>query len=110
MIESQTVTLAAPSGTNPPTPPPPPPINVNARRFQRGGLVQGPQGAQGLTGPQGAQGLQGLQGEAGPQGPQGGIRRRPGLKHIAELPNSAANGVRLVPFEFSVDDSYMLVA
>lgn len=40
--------------------------------------------------------------------PQGGIRRRPGLKHIAELPNSAANGVRLVPFEFSVDDSYML--
>ena len=40
--------------------------------------------------------------------PQGGIRRRPGLKHIAELPNTAANGVRLVPFEFSVDDSYML--
>ncbi len=33
---------SAPSGTNPPTPPPPPPINVNARRFQRGGLVQGP--------------------------------------------------------------------
>jgi len=44
--------------------------------------------------------------------PQGGIRRRPGLKHIIELPNtsteSAGNGVRLVPFEFSVDDSYML--
>jgi len=40
--------------------------------------------------------------------PQGGIRRRPGLKHIAELPSSAADGVRLVPFEFSVDDSYML--
>ena len=40
--------------------------------------------------------------------PQGGIRRRPGLKHIAELPSAAANGVRLVPFEFSVDDSYML--
>lgn len=44
--------------------------------------------------------------------PQGGMRRRPGLKHLAELPNSstpsAANGVRLVPFEFSVDDSYML--
>jgi hypothetical protein len=44
--------------------------------------------------------------------PQGGIRRRPGLKHILELPNtsteSAGNGVRLVPFEFSVDDSYML--
>ena len=40
--------------------------------------------------------------------PQGGIRRRPGLKHIVELPSAAANGVRLVPFEFSVDDSYML--
>lgn len=45
--------------------------------------------------------------------PQGGIKRRPGLRHIIELPNSgtesAGNGVRLVSFEFSVDDSYMLV-
>jgi hypothetical protein len=44
--------------------------------------------------------------------PQGGLRRRPGLKHILELPNtstaSAGNGVRLVPFQFSVSDSYML--
>ena len=44
--------------------------------------------------------------------PQGGLRRRPGTKHILELPNSstpsAANGVRLVPFQFSVTDSYML--
>ena len=40
--------------------------------------------------------------------PQGGIRRRPGLKYMAELPSAVANGVRLVPFEFSVDDSYML--
>jgi len=44
--------------------------------------------------------------------PQGGLRRRPGLKHILELPNtstaSAGNGVRLVPFQFSVDDSYIL--
>ena len=44
--------------------------------------------------------------------PQGGMRRRPGLKYLAELPNSStpsvANGVRLVAFEFSVDDSYML--
>jgi hypothetical protein len=44
--------------------------------------------------------------------PQGGLRRRPGTKHIFELPNtgteSAGNGVRYVPFEFSVDDSYML--
>jgi hypothetical protein len=44
--------------------------------------------------------------------PQGGARRRPGTKHIIELPNSStpsvANGVRLIAFEFSVDDSYML--
>lgn len=43
--------------------------------------------------------------------PQGGARRRPGLHYISALPasgaESAANGVRLVPFEFSVDDSYM---
>ena len=36
--------------------------------------------------------------------PQGGVRRRPGTKYIMSLPNSssesAANGVRLVPFEF----------
>ena len=45
--------------------------------------------------------------------PQGGMRRRPGTKHIHELPTtstpSAANGVRLVNFEFSVADSYILV-
>jgi hypothetical protein len=44
--------------------------------------------------------------------PQGGLRRRPGTKHVFELPNSstpsAANGVRLVSFQFSVTDSYML--
>ncbi len=44
--------------------------------------------------------------------PQGGLKRRPGLKHIFQLPNtgteSAGNGVRLIPFEFNVDDSYML--
>jgi hypothetical protein len=40
--------------------------------------------------------------------PQGGLRRRPGTKHILELPSSAADGVRLVPFQFSVTDSYML--
>ena len=40
--------------------------------------------------------------------PQGGFRRRPGSKHIAELPSAAADGVRLVPFEFNVNDSYML--
>lgn len=41
--------------------------------------------------------------------PQGGLKRRPGSRHLFELPAAAANGVRLVPFEFSVDDSYMLV-
>jgi hypothetical protein len=44
--------------------------------------------------------------------PQGGIRRRPGSRFISALPNSgdtsAANGVRLVEFEFSTSDSYML--
>ncbi len=44
--------------------------------------------------------------------PQGGITRRPGLRYINALPNtsteSAANGVRLVSFEFSTSDSYML--
>ena len=44
--------------------------------------------------------------------PQGGIRRRPGTKYISSLPNtsteSAGNGTRLVEFEFSTSDSYML--
>jgi hypothetical protein len=44
--------------------------------------------------------------------PQGGITRRSGTKYIAALPNtsteSAGNGVRLVAFEFSTSDSYML--
>lgn len=40
--------------------------------------------------------------------PQGGVKRRPGTKFINELGGTPANGVRLVHFEFSVDDSYML--
>jgi len=44
--------------------------------------------------------------------PQGGITRRSGTRYINSLPNtstdSAANGVRLVSFEFSTSDSYML--
>jgi hypothetical protein len=40
--------------------------------------------------------------------PQGGVKRRPGTKFINELGGSPENGVRLVHFEFSVDDSYML--
>lgn len=44
--------------------------------------------------------------------PQGGITRRSGTRYITALPNSgtesAANGSRLVSFEFSTSDSYML--
>lgn len=43
--------------------------------------------------------------------PQGGVRRRGGLKYLMEIPSGAspASGTRCVAFEFSVDDSYMLV-
>ena len=40
--------------------------------------------------------------------PQGGIVRRPGTKFINELGGTPSQGVRLVPFEFSTSDSYML--
>jgi len=40
--------------------------------------------------------------------PQGGVHRRPGTKFLTELGGSPENGVRLVHFEFSVTDSYML--
>jgi hypothetical protein len=41
--------------------------------------------------------------------PQGGFTRRDGLRYVTSLPASAANGVRMVHFEFSVADSYMLI-
>lgn len=41
--------------------------------------------------------------------PQGGAKRRDGTKFITELDAGAANAVRMVAFEFSVTDSYMLV-
>lgn len=41
--------------------------------------------------------------------PQGGIARRDGTRFITELPASAGDAVRMVHFEFSVDDSYMLI-
>jgi len=43
--------------------------------------------------------------------PQGGVRRRGGLKYLMEIPSAAtpSGGTRSVPFEFSVDDSYMLI-
>ena len=40
--------------------------------------------------------------------PQGGVHRRSGTRFITELGGSPENGVRLVHFEFSVNDSYML--
>ena len=40
--------------------------------------------------------------------PQGGVTRRPGTKFINELGGTPANGVRLIAFEFSTNDSYML--
>lgn len=41
--------------------------------------------------------------------PQGGVKRRAGTKYLFELGGTPEEGVRLVHFEFSVDDSYMLV-
>lgn len=41
--------------------------------------------------------------------PQGGFVRRNGTKYLTTLPASAADGVRMVHFEFSVNDSYMLI-
>ena len=43
--------------------------------------------------------------------PQGGITRRPGLQYISTIPSAAnpQNGCRLVPFEFSTTQSYMLL-
>ena len=42
--------------------------------------------------------------------PQGGVKRRDGLKFIAQLPSAAnpQDGVRLIPFEFNASDTYML--
>lgn len=44
--------------------------------------------------------------------PQGGVTRRGGTRYVMALPNtgteSAGNGSRLVSFEFSTSDSYML--
>lgn len=43
--------------------------------------------------------------------PQGGIERRQGLQFIKEIPSAASpeDGVRLIPFEFSTTQSYMLL-
>lgn len=43
--------------------------------------------------------------------PQGGVVRRPGLEYVGTIPSAAnpQNGSRLVPFEFSTSQSYMLL-
>jgi hypothetical protein len=43
--------------------------------------------------------------------PQGGIERRPGLEFIFEIPSAAnpQSGMKLIPFEFSTTQSYMLL-
>lgn len=43
--------------------------------------------------------------------PQGGAERRQGLQFIKEIPSAASpeDGVRLIPFEFSTTQSYMLL-
>lgn len=41
--------------------------------------------------------------------PQGGFTRRDGSKYVATLPTPTSDAVRMVHFEFSVDDSYMLI-
>ena len=40
--------------------------------------------------------------------PQGGIRRRDGLKFVHDF-GSSQSVFKLIPFEFSVNDSYLLV-
>lgn len=41
--------------------------------------------------------------------PQGGFSRRPGLKFLADITSDgAANGHYLAPFEFSIDESFMV--
>jgi hypothetical protein len=43
--------------------------------------------------------------------PQGGVTRRPGTRHLIELPSATnpQSGTRMVAFEFDVNNSYMLV-
>ena len=39
--------------------------------------------------------------------PQGGVRRRPGLRYVAEVKDST-KATRLIPFEFSTEQAYVL--
>lgn len=40
--------------------------------------------------------------------PQGGVTRRPGFKYIASQPSATPGAVRLIPFEFSTTQAYIL--
>lgn len=40
--------------------------------------------------------------------PQGGVTRRPGTQHIAVGMNNGFNELRLIPFEFNVEQTYVL--
>ena len=43
--------------------------------------------------------------------PQGGFSRRPGLRFLQDITaDNAANGVLLIPFEFSTTQNFMIVA
>ena len=43
--------------------------------------------------------------------PQGGFSRRPGLRFLLDITSdNAANGVLLIPFEFSTTQNFMIVA
>lgn len=39
--------------------------------------------------------------------PQGGVRRRPGMKFVSRLADGA-DGVRLIPFAFNIDQTYLI--
>lgn len=41
--------------------------------------------------------------------PTGGYRRRPGFAHVAELDDAADGAIRLIPFAFNIEQTYLLV-
>ncbi len=41
--------------------------------------------------------------------PTGGVTRRPGLRHVAMLPDSEDEGARLVTFRFNTEQTYLLL-
>ncbi len=39
--------------------------------------------------------------------PQGGVRRRPGMRHLTELPDGL-DGIRIIPFAFNTEQTYAI--